>query len=86
MTIAKKVAQAKTATPAPPPTPAPSPVQSPFLLSSGSVEPVTPSISVVEVPVVEPVVELTPVASEELCASPLAPASITSSHTEESSE
>lgn len=99
MTIAKKVAEAKTGTApvvvAPPPVPAPSP----FLSLSGSAEPANQSISVIEIPVVveepivEPVVveervveEPTPTASEEQCASPLAPASTTSSHTEESSE
>ena len=86
MNIAKKATEAKTA-PAPTPVvlaPPPAPTPSLFLSLSGSAEPANQSISVIEIPMIAP--PPTPVASEELCASPLALASTTSSHTEESSE
>jgi hypothetical protein len=79
-------------TQAPPPAPAPAPAPEPqivevaFLSVSESVEVVQPSTSEVETVAPELAVEETPTEapSEEQCASPPAPASTASSHTEES--
>jgi hypothetical protein len=89
MTIAKKITQTKTgvvSTPVVVPAPAPAPSD---FTSSGSVERVIPSISVVEVPVVaSPVAEedSTPTPDDSLCASHPTLEPTTSSHTESSSE
>jgi hypothetical protein len=93
-TIAKHVSDAKVVKKEPVAAPAPvaAPVAAPavFLSVSESAEPVpsfTSQVDEVVVDSLEPVVveEVTPEPSEELCASPLAPASTASSHTESSS-
>ncbi len=87
MTIAKKITQTKTA-PAPTPVvaPAPAPASAPTsdFTSSGSVERVIPSMSVVEVPVVSPPPTPTPTPDDSLYASHPILEPTASSHTEES--